>query len=474
MTWMRVLFVSSEVFPYSKTGGLGDVAGALPKALARLGHEVLVVTPWYKTLRADPTPLWIGDISVPFDGGFSTCGVGTLERDDVRYAFVGHGDFQREALYGYDDDVRRFARFTRAIPQTAARMGFQPDIVHANDWHTGYLPLVLQRGWHLPLGFPGLQSVFTVHNVKYQGDSDLFATLHWLRLPAALASSYVNHFGQANAMQAGLGFAAWVTTVSPGYAEEVQRPEYGYGLDGTFRHIAGKFSGILNGLDTELWNPATDTHLKAPYDADCLERKLLNKEALAARFGLGDHPLLGVVSRLVEQKGIDLVLAAVPELLLQGWNLAFLGAGEATQEQAVRRAMADHPGRVGGFIGYDETLAHQLYAGADALAVPSRFEPCGLSQMIAMRYGTLPIARATGGLEDTIRHGETGFLFEHADAGGLLWATGQAWRRFQNPPAWRHMMKEAMRQDFSWDASAAAYSALYERVRVGPEWRAYG
>jgi starch synthase len=466
MTWMRILFVSSEVFPYSKTGGLGDVAGALPPALARQGHEVLVVTPWYKTLRADPAPLWIGDIQVPFDGGFTTCGVGALERDGVRYAFIGHNDFQREALYGYADDARRFARFTRAVPQTAARVNFKPDIVHANDWHTGYLPLVLQRGWHLPAGLPGLKSVFTVHNVKYQGDSDLFATLYWLRLPAALAGSYVNHFGRANAMQAGLGFAEWVTTVSPSYAEEVGRPEYGYGLDGTFRHIANKLSGILNGLDTALWNPAADAHLQTPYDEECLERKAENKKALAARLGLGGRPILGVVSRLVEQKGIDLVLAALPELLVQGWDLAFLGAGEAAQEQAVRRAIADHPGHVSGFIGYDEALAHQLYAGADTLAIPSRFEPCGLSQLIAMRYGTPPVARATGGLKDTIRHGETGFLFAHANASGLLWAAGQAWRRLQNSVAWRHMMKEAMRQDFSWNTSAAAYSALYERLEA--------
>ncbi len=251
---MRLLFASSEVYPFSKTGGLGDVAGALPRALVSLGHEVLVVSPWYRTLAASPAALWIGDIDIPFDGGFVSVGVGTLEQGGVRYAFVGHGDFQRDALYGYPDDVRRFCLFSRAVAQVAARVGFQPDVLHANDWHTAYLPMILADGWHLPPGFPGMPSVFTVHNVQYQGVSDLDETLYWLRLPGALRDSYLNHFGSANAMQAGLGFARRVTTVSPSYAEEVKRPEYGCGLDGTFRHIADKFVGILNGIDVQTWN----------------------------------------------------------------------------------------------------------------------------------------------------------------------------------------------------------------------------
>ncbi|MFO7547162.1 MAG: glycogen/starch synthase [Trueperaceae bacterium] len=458
---MRILFPSAEVAPFSKTGGLGDVAGALPRALVELGHEVLVVTPWYGTLGADPRPLWIGDVDVPFAGGVEPVGVGTLEANGVRYAFVGHEDYQRETLYGYPDDVRRFARFARSVPQVADRVGFTPDVVHLHDWHTAYLPMVLANGWHLPTGFPGLPSVFTVHNVQHQGVSDLEETLWWLRLPSALRGSYLNHFEHANAMQAGVGFATRVTTVSPSYAEEIQRPEFGYGLDGTFRSLSGKLVGILNGIDVDTWNPATDPHLPQPYDASDPAGKAAAAQALRARLDLATgYPILGVVSRFAEQKGIDLVLDAAERLLAQGWSLALLGTGDRALEAAARRLMARHRGRVSGFVGFDEGLAHQMYAGADALAVPSRFEPCGLSQMIAMRYGTIPIVRATGGLRDTVEHGRTGFAFEHATADGLCWAAGEAMRAYGSP-TWLAMQRDGMRQDWSWRNSAKRYEVLY-------------
>lgn len=462
---MRILFASSEVYPYSKTGGLADVVGALPEALAALGHEVAVVSPWYKTLKADPPPLWIGDEWVPFDGGIAICGIGTLDKGGVKYLFVGHELFQRDSLYGYDDDVRRFALLTRAVPQAAARVGFVPEVVHANDWHTGYLPMLLEHGWHLPAGFPHKPSVFTIHNVQYQGHSGLDETLHWLRLPASLRDSYMNYFGSANAMQAALGFARRVTTVSPSYAAEIQRPEYGYGLDGTLRHIAHKLKGILNGIDTKLWDPATDPLIAKPYTATAPEGKLDNKRALCARFGLDPaRPLLAAISRLVDQKGIDLLVGAIPGLLWQGWNLVILGTGERALEAAIHHHTASNPGRVASFIGYDETLAHLIYAGADALAIPSRFEPCGLTQMIAMRYGTLPVARATGGLKDTIAHDRTGFLFEHPNIEGLLWAAGVARGAYDAADHWRYMQQQAMAQDFSWARSAQAYAALYREL----------
>jgi starch synthase len=464
---MRILFASSEVYPYSKTGGLADVAGALPRALARLGHEVLVVTPWYAGLRADPAPLWIGDVEVPFDGAFAPVGVGTLEADGVRYAFVGHDDFRRERPYGYADDVERFARFTRAVAPVAERVGFRPDVVHANDWHTGYLPVVLAHGWHLPDGWPGLPSVFTIHNVQYQGESGLDETIHWLRLPTSVRASGMDHFGVANAMQAALDFAWKVTTVSPTYAEEIQRPEYGYGLDGTLRHVAHKLVGILNGLDTEVWDPAHDTFLPEPYDVDDLAGKEASAASLRAELGLdGGGPLLGAVSRLAEQKGIDVLLDAAPTLVARGWRLALLGAGDPELEARARELADAHPGRVGVRIGYAEDLAHRIYAGADALAVPSRFEPCGLAQLIAMRYGTLPIARDTGGLRDTIRHGETGFLFAHVNAEGLLWAAEEARLALADGRA-EAMRRAAMRQDFGWERSAEAYQALYGELTGG-------
>ena len=465
---MRILFASSEVYPFSKTGGLADVVSALPEALVALGHEVLVVSPWYKTLKpssAGHLPLWIGDQSVPFDGGTVNCGVGVLESGGVRYAFVGNALFERDTLYGYSDDVRRFCLFTRAVPQVAARLGFVPDVAHAHDWHAGYLPAVLQHGYHLPDGFAFTPSVFTIHNVQYQGSSGIDEALYWLRLPGALSGSYINRFGSANAMQAALGFAHHVTTVSPTYAQEIQTAAFGYGLDGTLRHISDKLSGILNGIDTGVWNPASDPNLPRQYSGVDAEAKLENKDVLCQRFHLdSSKPLLAVVSRLADQKGIDIFIEAIPELLWQDWNVLVLGSGEAGLEDALRAHTAAHPGRVASYIGYDEGLAHHVYAAADALCVPSRFEPCGLTQMIAMRYGSLPIARATGGLVDTIDHDRTGFLFEHAEPAGLLWATGVARGAHSAPEHWHYMMKQAAAEDFTWRTSAQRYADVYEAV----------
>jgi starch synthase len=275
----------------------------------------------------------------------------------------------------------------------------------------------------------------------------------------------MNYFGSANAMQAALGFADKVTTVSPTYAEEIKLVEYGYGLDGSFRHISNKLVGILNGIDTEQWDPATDPSIAERYDQDSLSQKASNKNALCERFSLdATKPLLGVVSRLVDQKGIDFMLESIPGLLGQGWNVVILGAGESWMENSVRTYAANHPGRVAAFIGYDEALAHLIYAGVDTLAIPSRFEPCGLTQMIAMRYGTLPIARNTGGLHDSIVHDQTGFLFDAANSEGLLWASGVAKGVYDQPRLWKERQILAMQQDFSWERSAKQYEALYEEV----------
>ena len=462
---MRILFASSEVYPFSKTGGLADVVGALPEALAKEGHEVLVLSPWYKTLKA-ASPLWVGDEWVPFDGGIAPCGIGTLEQNGVRYGFIGHEMFQRNSIYGYEDDTKRFCLFSRAVPQAAARLNFLPEVVHANDWHTGYLPMVLEHGWELPQGFPHTPSVFTIHNIQYQGGSGLEETLYWLRLPAALQNSYMNYFGRANAMQAGLGFAHKVTTVSPTYAAEIQSPAYGYGLDGTLRHIAHKLVGIVNGIDTDVWNPKTDTYIPKNYSLENLKDKEKNKASLCDAFGLdASKPIIGVVSRLVDQKGIDLFLEAATELLWQDWSLMILGSGEPKLEASMHYLTNSNPGRVGSFVGYDEGLAHLIYAGADALAIPSRFEPCGLTQMIAMRYGTLPIARATGGLVDTIDHDRTGFLYESLNVQGLLWASNVARGAYDAKDHWNYMMKSAMQEDFSWEGSAKQYLELYQSIQ---------
>ncbi len=472
---VRVLFATSEVRPFSQTGGLADVAGALPGALAARGHEMLVVTPWYQDLKSPTQPYWIGDVDVPFAGGFESVGVGTLEVGAVRYAFVGHPSFWRHGLYGYPDDLERFARFTRALPQVAARLGFMPDLAHVNDWHTALLPLVLRHGWHLPEGgFQGLPSLLTIHNAQFQGTGDLSEVLWWLRLPAELRGSYLDHFGAANSLQAGLGFATRITTVSPTYAQELGSPEFGFGLDGTFRSLAGKMSGILNGIDTVAFDPATDPHIPSAYSTKDLSGKHECGRRLRERLALRqDHPLLGVVSRFADQKGIDLLLGAAERLIDQGWSLALLGTGDPDLEARALALAHDRPGRVAAVIGYDDALARSIYAGADALAVPSRFEPCGLSQMIAMRYGTVPLVRATGGLADTVEHGRTGFLFSAATSDALAGAAAEA-IGLHGTPAWETMQREGMRQDFSWTASAAGYERLYQTVAAArggnPAW----
>jgi starch synthase len=382
----------------------------------------------------------------------------------VRYVFVGHNDFDRDALYGFDDDVRRFCLFTRAIPAVATRVGFAPNAVHANDWHCGYLPLVLEMGWHLADGFAGMPSVFTVHNAQYQGVSGLDETVHWLRLPSSAADGYMSHFGSANAMQAAIGHASHVTTVSPSYADEICTPAFGHGLDGTFAYLGNKLSGILNGLDTEVWDPRADELLPRTYSADDPSGKSAARAELCSAFELEPRrPILGLVSRFADQKGIDLLFDATDSLLAQGWSLLLLGSGDPALEQRARHLFATRAGYVAGRVGFDEALAHQIYAGCDALAVPSRFEPCGLSQMIAMRYGTLPIARATGGLRDTIDHGRTGFLFELPTADGLSAAAGEAIALYDTA-RWDQMAAASMREDFSWLASARSYEALYRRL----------
>lgn len=462
VSWrMRVLHVSAEVAPYSKTGGLGDVAAALPAALVRLGVEVVVVSPWYHGLGGDVEPLWIGDIDVVTGEETVTVGVGTLEENGVRYVFVGHPDFRRGALYGYADDVERFVRFARVVPAVAKRVDFVPDLVHAHDWHAALLPAILEHAPLLPLGFAGLASVLTIHNVQFQGIGELDDVLRLAGLPQGLSRSYLAHDGRANLLRAGVGFADLVTTVSPTYARELTDGAHGFGLDDTFRHVGPKLVGILNGIDTEVWNPATDPFLAAPYDVGDPSGKEACRRAVRDELGLDHHgPLLGVVSRFADQKGIDIVLAAIPALLEMGWRVALLGTGDAGLEAAAAAAASADPERVAAHLAHDEGLAHRLYAGSDALAVPSRFEPCGLSQMIAQRYGTLPIARETGGLRDTIVHAEDGYLFGPADTGAFVQACALAYSAFATP-RWTSLRHAAMVLDRGWQTSAQAYLARY-------------
>ncbi len=444
---MKVAFVASEAFPFAKVGGLADVIGSLPQALRKLGLEPTIFLPWYWGIQG----YYVGEAWFNFEGHREKIGIGHAEHEGVRYVLVGLGDFARDKPYGYDDDFRRFVRFAVA---TAELLG-DFDIVHAHDWQAALLPLLRNLGWFRA------RTVYTIHNLAYQGvwgSQDFYA---WTRLPGeTYYGAGLEHNGAINLMKAGIVNADAVTTVSPRYAWEITTPEGGEGLDGVLRSQQGKLQGILNGLDTDYWNPATDRYLKHHYDATDLAGKARNRAELLAEFALEDRPTLGVVSRFAHQKGIDLIGDAVDGLMGMGVNLVVLGSGEPGLERTFAWMASHLPGRLAYVQGYNEALAHRIYAGSDGFLMPSRFEPCGLAQLIAMRYGTPPIVRAVGGLLDTVKHWETGFMFDSMDAAGVLHGVSE----FLKHPDRLSVARNAMQADFSWDKPAREYVSLYQQL----------
>ncbi|GGB50456.1 glycogen synthase [Deinococcus soli (ex Cha et al. 2016)] len=452
---MRVVHVASEVFPFSRSGGLGDVLGALPAQQARLGAAVTVVSPWYADIAQPVREVWRGALDAPGSLPLADVRVGELVQGGVQFVFVGLGAFDRPGLY-FPDDVWRFTQFARAVLPALERVGVTPDVLHAHDWQAG-LVVALGR-------LAGLRAVFSVHNLQYQGRWNLIDGAGWTGLPDwAFTHEGLEFHGDVNLMKAGLVFASQVTTVSPTYAQEITTPEYGEGLEGLLVRLTheGRLSGILNGLDQDRWDPRTDADI-TPF-AD-VAGKAACGVALRAEFGLDDAPILGVVSRLAEQKGMDLLIGALPELT-RDWNVVVLGGGDPRLEAGLREWDA-HP-RVAFAQGMNEPLAHRIYAGADAFAMPSRFEPCGLSQMIAMRYGTLPVVRETGGLVDTVPH-EVGFRFVGATPQALTRACAEARLAFDDRAEWTARAAEAMSLDFSWDGPTREYLGLYARVLSVP------
>ena len=450
---MQVLLVASEVFPFSRTGGLADVMAALPEALVRLGLEVTVLSPWWQSLQAgaqgQPREIWRPSVA---RGGRLVPGevrVGHIQQAGVDYLFLGTPEFQRPGLYA-QDDVQRFAAWGRQVLPTLGSMGLTFDLIHGHDWGAG---LVVAHARQLGLG-----SVYTVHNLQYQGRWNLQEGLSWSGLPQT-AREDVEFYGDINLMKAGLVFADHVTTVSPTYAREITTPQYGEGLQGVLqrRQAEGALTGILNGLDLERWNPASDPDIRP---MTSLGGKAGNVAALRHEFGLDDAPILSAVTRLVSQKGIDLLVEALSEVT-RDWNVVVLGSGDPLLEAALM-GWAQHP-RVRYVAGMNEALAHRLYAGSDAFCMPSRFEPCGLSQMIAMRYGTLPVVRETGGLVDSVPP-EVGFRFPEASAADLSRALRVARASFDDVHDWKARAQRGMALDFSWDASARQYLDVYQRV----------
>ncbi|THF87862.1 glycogen synthase [Deinococcus sp. KSM4-11] len=449
---MQVVHVGSEVFPYSRSGGLGDVLGALPAEQARLGAQVTVVSPWYAGLAGTPAPVWEGRMpEVSGALGNPVVRLGEIVEGGVRYVFIGMGVFERPGLY-HDDDVWRYSLFGRAVLPALAVLGVVPDVVHGHDWQAG---LVVAYA-HLA----GIRTVFSVHNLQYQGRWNLAEASHWTGLPGwTLGPDALEFHGDISLMKGGLSFADHVTTVSPTYALEITTPQYGEGLEGLLVRLTreGRVSGIINGLDQERWNPRTDPDIPAFSDR---AGKGAATEALRAEFDLDGAPILATVSRLADQKGIDLLVEALPELV-QDWNVVVLGGGDPLLTGALL-GWSQHA-RVVFKQGLNEPLAHRIYAGADAFAMPSRFEPCGLSQMISMRYGTLPVVRETGGLVDTVPE-DIGFRFAGATAEALAAACGEALAEYGRPDAWGARIERAMQLDFSWSGPAGQYLELYERL----------
>jgi starch synthase len=480
---MRVLHAAAELYPWVKTGGLGDVMAALPPALGTLGSEVRLVLPGFTEFLDAFEPIEIVRLRTPFAAERVRIALARLPDSPVAAYLIDHPAFYDrpgtpyQAPDGSDwpDNHRRFALlcWAAAALTQGADPAWRPDLLHCHDWHAGLAPAYLRaRNAAIP-------SVFTLHNLAYQGffPASFFADL---ALPPNFFSvDGVEFYGGLAFIKAGLFYADRLTTVSPTYAREIQTPAFGWGLDGLLRARAGDLTGILNGVDPEVWSPENDRFLPVPYsaDEDDIADKSEVKEALARRFDLDDaddgRPLFGAVTRLTPQKGLDLLLAALPGLIEAGGRLVLLGSGDAALEAGFRAAERTYPGRVGIEIGYDEALSHLIIGGSDSILVPSRFEPCGLTQLYALRYGSPPVVRRTGGLVDTVVDATetasadgtaTGFIFDDETPEALLGAARRAIALYEDKAAWRRLMRRGMTRGFSWTEAARQYRALYREL----------
>jgi starch synthase len=474
---LKILHVASEIAPLSKTGGLGDVLAALPGALARLGCQITVVAPRYKGIVPEQHGLGRWLRTLPVSLGAETVEVGVLEGPlpgggKGRLFLVDHpASFNRDGLYGHADDARRFTLLSRAALTLAAHFGAWPDIVHGHDWQTGPA-LLYAQGATGALVPP--KRVLTIHNLAYQGRFPPSVVDALGFPPEGFSLGGYEFYGEVSFLKMGIVAADRLTTVSPRYAREIQTPEQGAGLDGLLATRAADLVGILNGADYAVWSPETDAHLAATYSSDRLAGKKTCKAALQREMGLpvrADVPLCGSISRLADQKGFDLICQALPKILEGEMQYVVLGTGDPGIEGALRDLAAANPKKVAVRIGYDDALAHRIEAGCDLFVMPSRYEPCGLNQLYSMRYGTPPIVRATGGLDDTVVDYEprsrsgTGFKFEPYAADALIWAWQRALTAHTSAPDdFALLQKRGMAQDYSWDAAARKYAELYESL----------
>ncbi len=481
---LRVLFVASEGVPFAKTGGLADVVGTLPYALQKLGVEVKVLLPYYAAVKQGkiPTLAVAEDLEAPLPEPLNLrFDLMAPSSADYPFWFVARDEFyDRSQLYGtakgdYFDNLERFAFFSAAVLPSCRAMDFKPDVIHCHDWQSSLVPVYLKNLWAgKEEALSGTKSVLTIHNLAYQG---LFARDKFPRLGLDRSLFGINgleYYDRINLLKGGIVFADAITTVSQRYSEEIQTPEFGYGLEGVLRQRAGDLHGILNGVDYREWSPETDSLLPANYSRDDLKGKAANKAALMEAFGLSKKlakaPILAMISRLADQKGFDLVAQVLPQLMGQELMMVILGTGDEHYQRLLAAEAPKYPGKLGVLVAFDNRLAHLIEAGADMFLMPSRFEPCGLNQIYSMKYGTIPVVRATGGLVDTvtpvgspIKPG-TGFVFDDYDSDAFLKAIHTALEAYNDQRVWRRLMQNAMAQDFSWTKSAKAYLELYRQL----------
>jgi len=479
---MHISFAASECVPFSKTGGLADVVGALPRALAALGHQVSVYLPRYRQTKLPDAQTVVRSITIPFDDHYRFCSVvaGGGNQSGVRFYFVDYPPFfDRDALYGtpsgdYPDNAERFALFSRAVLEASKILGV-PDVFHCHDWQSALVPVLLKTQYLKDPAFRQVSTVFTIHNMGYQG---LFPpeTLPLLTLPWDLFTiSKMEFFGNVNFLKGALVFSDFVTTVSKKYSQEIQTTEFGFGLEGVLRDRAATVSGILNGVDYDEWSPEKDKFITAHYSPQDLSGKLQCKRDLLATFGVSDAnlnlPVIGIVSRFAAQKGFDLIAQIMDRLAREEMIVVALGAGDKQYEEMFQRLNKQFPQKIAVKVAYDNAIAHKIEAGSDMFLMPSKYEPCGLNQIYSLKYGTVPVVRATGGLDDTIepwdaRTGKgTGFKFSDYSGESLLLTIKQALQAFRDRGSWEILMRNGMNKDFSWNASAKEYVRVYERVR---------
>ncbi len=477
---MKVLFALSECVPFVKSGGLADVAGALPKQLKKLGVEVRVILPYYslisEKLRSQCELQKVIYVSLGWRNQY--CGIFQTEHDGITYYLLDNEYyFKRDSLYGHYDDGERFSFFSKAVLECIPHLDFIPDVIHCHDWHTAMVNFLLNAHYrHNPV-YANMKTAFTIHNLQFQGVFPREVMHDLLGLgDEYFTSEQLEFYGNINFMKGGIIASDVITAVSPTYKEEIQYPYFGENLDGLLRKYNYKLHGIVNGIDDAFYNPRTDSEIAVCYDENTLELKQQNKFALQRYFGLpekADAPIIAMVTRLTKQKGLDLVRHVFHEIMQEDIQFIVLGSGDKQYEDFFLEMAYHYPEKVKVYIGFNEALAHQVYAGADLFLMPSQFEPCGLGQLIALQYGALPIVRETGGLNDTVQSyneetGEgNGFSFSNFNAHDMLNTIRRAVHFYHRPDIWNTLVKRAMIQDYSWLQSAKQYKELYEQLVAG-------